>query len=287
MEENGKIKILCTTEQVGYLARAVGGESVDVLELVDGRNDPHSYRLVKGDNEKFRRADALFFSGLGLEASLSLRRCLPLYHGCDVGGEIVQKTHGAIMVDSTVDPHLWMDLSLWAEGAQIIANKLSLIRPDLSSFFTQNAAAAKAKLLSLHEKIRAMMHSIPQEQRYLVTTHDAFHYFCRAYLATDEEVRSGAWRERCLSPEGFAPESQISTRDLDMVVSYILRHQVRELFAEAEMNQDSIQKIIDVCRERGYEVALSKDFLYSDTMDGTYEKTMEHNADVIFRGLNQ
>ena len=285
MEQSSAIKVLCTTEHVGALVRFVGGDAVDVLVLIDGSNDPHSYQLVKGDNEKFRRADVIFSSGAGLEQGSSCARSLSLYHATSVGEGILGITRNAITIGPTVDPHLWMDLSLWACGAYVVANRLSQVRPELSAYFEQNATSAFRRLLSLHEGIRALLHTVPSDRRYLVTTHDAFSYFSRAYLAEHKEQCTGEWRERNMAPEGCSPESQISTHDLEAVVSYIIRHHVRTIFIEPGMNEDSLRKVVDVCRSRGYDVEISKDSLHSDTIDGTYEETMEHMARIIYRSL--
>jgi manganese/zinc/iron transport system substrate-binding protein len=284
MERNGKIKALCTTAFVGTLVQNVGGDSVDVLDIVHGQNDPHSYQLVKGDDEKFRRADVVFSSGLGLEQNAGLSRYLSLYKACAIGDYVAKKTKEAIFIGPTVDPHIWMDISLWAYGATMVALKLSEIRPELSEYFQKRASETIEKFLEVHEKIRKMIQSIPSEKRYLVTTHDAFSYFCRAYLATPDEKRAGTWNGRCMAPEGFSPESQISSQDLNEVVIFILKHNVKEIFSEVGMNQDSLRKVIEVCEDKGRRVVISSDFLYSDTIGPkqTYEEMMEHNANVLY-----
>ncbi len=289
MKDDGKIKALCTTAFVGTLVREVGGGSVDVLELVSGQNDPHSYQLVKGDDEKFRRADIVFSSGLGLEQGTSLARYLSSYNACAVGDSIVRLTHDAIFIGPTVDPHIWMDISLWAQGAQIISERLSNIRPELSEYFQKQATETIKKLMRVHVRIKRMLHEIPLKNRYLVTSHDALQYFCRAYLAGPKERGSGGWKKRCMAPEGFSPESQISTQDLNEVVSYILQHQVEVVFSELGTNQDSLRKVIEVCSEKGRAVVLSEDSLYSDTMGihMTYEETMKQNAQTLCSVLIQ
>ena len=92
-----------------------------------------------------------------------------------------------------------------------------------------------------------------------------------------------------MAPEGFSPESQISTQDLNEVVSYILQHQVEVVFSELGTNQDSLRKVIEVCSEKGRAVVLSEDSLYSDTMGihMTYEETMKQNAQTLCSVLIQ
>ncbi len=287
MKDNGKIKALCTTAFVASLVESVGGEYVDVFVLVDGQNDPHSYKLVKGDDEKFRRADVVFSSGLGLEQGTTLTRYLSAYNACAVGDAVAQLTGEALFIGPTVDPHIWMDISLWAQGATAVAHRLATVRPDLSEYFHERASRAVRKYMAVHAHIQERMQRIPSEKRYLVTTHDAFQYFCRAYLAMPQEAQSEEWKRRCIAPEGFAPESQISTQDLNAVVAYILEHGVRILFAEEGMNRDSLHKVIEVCNKKGHELFLSHDSLYSDTMGPqmTYEETMEHNAHALYEAF--
>jgi manganese/zinc/iron transport system substrate-binding protein len=284
MRDDGRIKVLCTTVFVAEIVRAVGGEDVDVYQLICGQNDPHSYQLVKGDNDKFLRADIVFCSGLGLEHGASLRRRLRRSDACYLGDEINAANDLAISTGPTKDPHMWLDVGLWKNGSQIVSERLSAIRPELSEKFAERASETKRRLGLLDEKIFSLLQSIPLERRYLVTTHDAFHYFCRAYLATPEERRLGTWTHRCIAPEGLAPDSQISTQDVTSTVSYLLEHKIPVIFSEYGMNQDAIQTIVDVCQKKGFSVSITSDPLYSDTVAegcNTYESIMWYNAKVI------
>lgn len=288
MADNGKVKILCTTAFVGSLVRSVGGDVVDVFDLISGPNDPHSYQLVKGDEEKFRRADVVFCSGLGLEGGSTVRKILEKYHACSVGDYVANSSKEAIIEDSVVDPHMWMDVSLWAQGTVAIEKRLTEARPEFASLFHKNALAAQDRFMQLHQKIRAKLLSLPQEQRYLVTTHDAFLYFGRAYLSSSQEQQEGSWRKRCIAPEGLSPESQMSLHDLRSTVGYIHDHHIRKICVEHGMNQDSVLKVIEVSKANGDDVSVSCNSVFSDTMglDMTYEETMEHNANTIFDALS-
>ena len=288
MADNGKMKVVCTTSFVGSLVRSVGGDAVDVLDLISGPNDPHSYQLVKGDEEKFRRAALVFCSGLGLESGSTVRKILGKYHACSLGDEVESMSKEAIITDSAVDPHIWMDVSLWAQGTAVIEKRLTEVRPDLASLFHENALVAQERFMQLHQKIRAKLLSLPPEQRYLVTTHDAFQYFCRAYLSSSQEQENGLWRKRCIAPEGLSPESQMSPHDLRATVAYIHDHHVRKICVEQGVNQDSVLKVIEVCKANGDDVSVSRNSVFSDTMgpDMTYEETMEHNANTIFEALS-
>jgi len=287
LEENGKIKVLCTTVFVGELVRAVGGDEVDVLVLIPPRSDPHSYQLVKGDDEKFRRSDIIFSSGLGLEHRGALARYLSEKRAFALTGELEKDE--IIMHGKIKDPHVWLDLSLWAKGVDVIVKTLVEKRKEERDNFLKRGEKLKESLRSQHKKIRSLLQRVPEKRRYLVTTHNAFHYFTRAYLATQEERDSGKWNHRCIAPEGLSPEGQINTRDLNAVVEYVLDHKTRAVFAEFGMSRDSIEKVVDAARSRGHNVTIAKKELYSDSVESSaeiiYQSIVERNARVIVEAL--
>lgn len=286
IHSSGKVKALCTTVFVGSLVRDVGGEYVDVLNLIQSESDPHMYKLVKGDSEKFERADVCFHSGLGLELSFSLNRQLKKHGSFAVADEIA-KGYGCILLGKTPEPHMWMDISLWAKGLEKIAEKLSEIDGKHAKQFMENAKKTEKKLLAVHRKIFEKMQKIPQENRFLVTTHDAFHYYSRAYLAEEDEQKNGEWMKRILAPEGLAPESEISIQNIREVVSYIKKNHVKSVFVEYAINTDSVAKIVQACNEAGIAVRLIREPLYTDSISSsmTYEEAMEHNSEIIFAAL--
>jgi len=293
LEENDKLKVLCTTAFVGELVQAVGGADLNVILLIPHQSDPHSYQLVKGDDEKFRRADCIFYSGLNLEHRGALARYLSSHNAVSVTTKLT--TDEIIMDGVTVDPHVWLDLSLWSKGVDCIVETLSKKKTEHQNLYKENGKRVKESLLFLHKKIYSLLQAVPNERRYLVTTHNAYQYFSRAYLATQEEKVSGEWKRRCMAPEGLAPESQINTRDLYAVVEYILEHKTPIVFAEYGMNRDSLEKVVASARSRGCEISIAKESLYSDSIPGsmvsdeqmTHEEMLEHNARVIIEGLNR
>jgi len=285
LDENGNVKILCTTVFVGELVQAIAGEDFDVIVLIPPCSDPHSYQLVKGDDEKFRRADCVFSSGLGLEHRGALARYLSLHNAVSITTQLEKEE---IITDgTTVDPHVWLDLSLWAKGVDCVVDVLAQKRERDRAVYKERGERVRRSLLRLHKKIRSLLQAIPDDRRFLVTTHNAFQYFSRAYLARDEEWLSGEWKKRCRAPEGLSPESQINTRDLYAVVEYILEHGVSTIFAEHGMNRDSIERLVDGARSKGHEVSIAKEMLYSDSLGTgvTHIDMLEHNARIIAEAL--
>ncbi len=297
MQQDGKLKVLCTTAMIADIVQGVGGDKIDCLTLIQGASDPHSYQLVKGDDEKLSRADVIFYNGLGLEHGPSLRAALEGSPKAVGLGDYVKKVRSSdiVHVDSTVDPHIWMDIGLWKETIPCILQTLEKALEQGSfankSFLENNAKALSVKLQSLDNEIRECMNAIPLQDRYLVTTHDAFNYFTRAYLCPKEELSTAFWRLRCMAPEGLAPDSQLSTADIQQLTDHLEHFNIQVLFAESNISQDSLKKLIDAMGKKGRSVRLASRALYADAMgqEGsdatTYSGMMRHNSQVIAREL--
>lgn len=285
MQDEGKIKILSTTAIVDDMVGNIGGEYIDRLVLIQGALNPHSYELVKGDDEKLGCADLIFYSGLGLEHGPSLAAYLEGNGKAFSIGEMIVKEHPdkVLIVDGQIDPHIWMDVSLWSSGAKGIVDHLSRIDPEHAQEYRKRGEAYLKKLQDLDQKLRDEMLLVEEHRRYLITSHDAFNYFSRRYLATDEEVCNGCWQARCTAPEGLAPDGQLSTTDIQNVIDHLVTYQVSVLFPESNLSRDSIQKIHHAGRKKGLDVQIAKSPLFGDTMGkgDTYEQMMQHNIYVI------
>lgn len=293
--DNGKVKVLTTIAMVADLVRGVGGDHVDTLVLIKGSLDPHSYQLVKGDDEKFSSAQLIFFNGLGLEHGPSLQH--QLYNDSKawgLGDKIRQKDPQRILTfKNQIDPHIWMDVSLWAEGIPFIVEALSLRDPVHSEEYRNNGALLTEKMNEAHRQINEEMAKIPDEKRFLVTSHDAFNYFTKAYLATDQERQTGEWQHRFAAPEGLAPESQLSATDIQQIIDHLSQYHIEVVFPESNVSKDSIRKIVQAAKEKGVDVHMADTFLYADAMgdpgtDGdTYLKMIWHNVKTITHFLSQ
>ena len=289
LAQEDKIKVLSTVGMVDDLVGQVGGEYVARQKLISGALDPHSYELVKGDNEKLMAADIIFYSGLNLEHGPSLIHYLREHpQAVAIGDAIAREVPTEIIqVGGQTDPHIWMDVSLWLKGVNAIVIALSQKDPEHAEAFQRNGKELQERLYKLHEEMREVLNAVPLEKRYLVTTHDAFNYFVRSYLAPEEERINGAWVVRCKAPEGLSPEGQLSTTDIYHIIDHLVAHRIEILFPESNLSRDSIKKIMAACRDKGIEVRIAATSLYADAMgepgsDGdTYEKMMRHNAQAI------
>ncbi len=288
-EDNGKLKVLSTTEMIDDIVQKIGQDYVDSMALIRGGLDPHSYELVKGDDERFFRADSIFYNGLGLEHGLSLSQNLIRNEKATAVSDGLLRDHEdrLMIVEGQYDPHIWMDISLWMETIDPIVAELSCKDPDHAPEFRENGRALREEMERADREVTLRLHRIPAENRYLVTSHDAFSYFTRRYLAEPGEEE--CWQERCCAPEGLAPDAQLSIVDMRRIVDHIGTYGISVLFTESNVNKDSLKKIVSTGKAMGFAVQLSPEELYGDAMgkSGSYLEMIAHNVDVIARAFGE
>jgi len=283
-QKSDRKKILCTIAQIGHLASEIGGDKVEVQILVRGELNPHSYELVKGDDEKIQRADLLLYNGLGLEHGASLAALLKVHPKAFAVGESIERQccQKILWADGVKDPHIWMDVSLWAEGIDPIVGEVIAMDPENKDYYLERAATLKEKMMAVDKEIFDLVQSIPATQRYLVTSHDAFQYFAKRYL---KESGEASWEMRFKAPEGLAPDGQLNPIDIQKVIDHLAEHQIRVVFPESNVSRDSIRKIVDAGKKMGLKIHISKEVLYGDSLKGNYLEAMLHNAHAITRSL--
>lgn len=295
MTSEGKIKVLSTTAMINDLVKHIAKDRASTATLIQGNLDPHSYQLVKGDDEKLNNADVIFYNGLGLEHGASLQHSLENNPKAIPLGNLIQKRFPdkIYYVQNQIDPHIWMDLSLFSTSIADIVEKLSKADPENTAFYQENGDKLSKELTEVHNNMKLKIHQIPPERRYLVTSHDAFNYFARAYLAEPEELENDTWEIRFQAPEGLAPDSQLSSKDIQHILDHLAMYKINVIFPESNVSQDSIQKIINAGTKKGLFVRIATDPLYGDAMGPpgspgeTYPKMIEHNAEVIEKYLNE
>ncbi|MCP5505257.1 MAG: zinc ABC transporter substrate-binding protein [Chlamydiales bacterium] len=286
LSENGKVKVLSTTAMIDDLVAEIGGEEIDHLSLIVGDLDPHSYELVKGDDEKFYRADLIFYNGLGLEHGASLHEILHNNEkAIGLGDLLYEKDSQAFLViDHQLDPHFWMDIALFSRAIDPIVKALGEKDPVHAALYRERGEMLRQRMLKTDENLLKELHQVPSEKRYLVSSHDAFHYFARKYLAQPHEKN---WEQRFMAPEGLAPDGQMSLLDIEEAVEFLCNHQIHVVFPETNINQDALRKIVAICCEKGLHVRIADVPLYGDTMGTkgtgaeTYLEMIEHNVHTL------
>jgi len=278
--QDNRPNIVVTTAMIGDVARAVAGEHANVSVLIGPGIDPHQFRATRSHTALIARADLVIANGLMLEARLveSLQRSTRGERVLFVGEALDPSL--LILDDQTdqPDPHLWMDPLRWAEIVPLIEDRLSQLMPERSDQFQQNAAAYTAELEELHRYSEQVLGSIPEDQKLLVTAHDAFGYLADRYGLRVEGI------------QGLSTESEAGLNRIEELVSTLVSRRVRAVFIESSVTDRNIRSLLQGAAARGHEVVIGGE-LFSDAMGeaGTYEGTyigmIDHNVTVIARSL--
>jgi manganese/zinc/iron transport system substrate-binding protein len=177
-----------------------------------------------------------------------------------------------------LDPHVWMDVYAWSSGVDAIALSLSQLDPTHAADYERNAKAYQEQLSELHEYGKKSLGSIPRDQRILITSHDAFNYFGRAY---DLDVQG---------IQGLSTESEAGLQRINDLVSLIVDKNVKSVFVESSVPRKNIEAIVEGVQSRGKEISIGGE-LYSDAMgpssdyEGTYIGMLDHNITLVTRSL--
>jgi manganese/zinc/iron transport system substrate-binding protein len=261
----GPVNAVVTIAMIGDVVENIGGDCVEVTAIMGSGVDPHLYQASAADVQTFRNADVIFYSGYSLEGQLGdvLGRfgeekptIAVSPASIDPGSLItVQDVYG-------IDPHIWMDASLWSNIAPTIAAAIAELRPDCTDLLNANVAKYQAELAALHDWAVDSIASIPEAQRTLVTAHDAFGYYGRAYGIRVEAI------------QGISTESEASVADIRATVDAVVQAGVPALFIETTINPRTIQAVIDAAQQQGLEVEIGGE-LFSDAMgeEGTPAST--------------
>jgi manganese/zinc/iron transport system substrate-binding protein len=255
-QREAPVQVLATVGMIADVAQNVAGECAQVTQLMGPGVDPHLYQASARDVRAFRDADLILYAGYSLEGQLGEvldrfgqeKPTVAVAPASIDPGELIttQDVYG-------IDPHLWMDPSLWSRIAPTIAGAIAELAPDCAETLNANADAYGAQLDALHAWARETLATIPAEQRILVTAHDAFEYYGRAY---DLEVAG---------IQGISTESEAGVADIREMAALVAEREVPAVFVETTINPRTIQAVVDAAAERGHDVRVGAE-LYSDAM---------------------
>lgn len=279
--EDSRLNVVTTIAQVGDAAAIVGGEHVRVVSLMGPGTDPHLYTASARDVDKLRDADIVFYNGLFLEAQMeeileqmAERQTVAAVSAGIDKGELLPSASYA----DEFDPHIWFDVSLWMHTVEAIRDTYVAVDPVHASDYEANAAAYLAELEALHAYVQEQAATVPAEQRVLVTAHDAFNYFGRAY---GFEV---------LGLQGISTASEAGTADVQDLADFIATRRIPAIFVESSVPVRNIEAVQAAVRSRGFAVEIGGQ-LFSDAMgnrgtpEGTYIGMVRHNIDTIVSAL--
>jgi len=283
-------KVVATTTMAADLVRVIGGDRIHVGGLMAPDVDPHSYIPRISDSRLLESADLIVYNGLHLEGRFqsTLEEMGARERNVIALAEQLDHTRLLAAADDfpgTADPHIWGDPMLWASVIDPLVEALSCIDPDGADEFKERGAAYRNELEALDTWVRDTLASIKPEHRTLITSHDAFHYFGRAYGL---DVRG---------LQGISTTTEAGLRDRRELVDFLRATGIPAVFPESTLNEKGIAAVAD---EAG--VRLSNEALYSDALGtpgdtfeidgvpydrGTYLGMLRHNVRTIARYLTQ
>jgi manganese/zinc/iron transport system substrate-binding protein len=277
-----KVKAAATIGMVGDLVQQVGGDRVEVRQLMGPGVDPHLYKPSSSDAAELSRADVIFYSGLMLEGRMgdlfaklarTGRKVYPVTESVPEG-ELLEPAE----FEGHYDPHLWFDVGLWAKTVPTILKGLSEVDPAGKETYEKNAAALLERLAELDQWCRDTAATLPPEKRILVTSHDAYNYFGRAYGF------------KVVALQGVSTVSEAALADMASLVDFIKEQDVKAIFVETSVNPAAIKRVAE---DAGVKVGGE---LFSDAMGapgekkggfdvGTYDGMIRYNLSTIVNAL--
>lgn len=279
---DGKLKVVTTTTMLYDLTSIIGGEHTEVSALMGPGIDPHLYQASAGDVTKMQQADVVVYNGLHLEGKMG-----------DIFATLTEQERDVICAEDGIketalladesnpdihDPHIWFDVSIWMDVAEHVSARLSEIDPENAESYQKNLESYQSELEELNQYIAGRVNELPEEQRVLVTAHDAFRYFGKAY---GFEVKG---------LQGISTDAEAGTADVSALAEFIAKNQIKAIFVESSVPPKNIEALQAAVKANGFAVEIGGQ-LYSDSLgdkasgDDTYILTCKANIDTIVDAL--
>ena len=276
-----KIRVVATMGMIADLVNEIGGGRVQVTGLMGPGVDPHLYKASEGDVIRMAAADVIFYNGLHLEGKMA-----EVFERMGKRVRTVAVTDGIPRdrllsppeFKGAYDPHVWFDVSLWAKTVSQASQALIEMDPKHEENYRANASAYLERLSDLDGYVRRQAARVPPRQRVLITAHDAFNYFGRAY---GFEVRG---------LQGISTVAEAGTADIQALVRLILANRIPAVFVETSVPVRYIEALQEAVEAGGFRLRIGGS-LYSDalgdpgTKEGTYIGMVRHNIDTIVGAL--
>ncbi|MDX1950809.1 MAG: zinc ABC transporter substrate-binding protein [Verrucomicrobiota bacterium] len=277
-----KLTVCATVSMVADLTRSVGGERVEVQALMGAGVDPHLYKATASDIVKLQKADLILYSGLMLEGKME-----GLFEQMKKGKRAVYAVTANLPKEKLLtppefeghhDPHVWFDVELWAACIGTVEEALSKVDPKGKEYYAANGAALRQKYAQLHAWALNRVSDLAKEQRILVTSHDAYNYFGRAYGF------------QVVGLQGISTVTEAGLADVTKLVDFVKQKKIKAIFVESSVPHNTIERI---SKDAGVKIGGE---LFSDAMGspgqmegdydvGTYEGMIKHNINTIVTGL--
>jgi manganese/zinc/iron transport system substrate-binding protein len=277
-----KIRVTATIGQLRDAAEVIGGDRVEVIGLMGAGVDPHLYRATAGDIKRLEDADLILYCGLELEGRMGEifeamdQRNIPTAAAAeDIDPNRLRKPPE---FNGKYDPHIWFDASLWKLACEAIRDELVALDPGSESIYNANFDAYAEQLDELDQEAKDAIASLPENQRVLVTAHDAFGYFGRRYGMEIEAI------------QGVSTVAEATPANIKRLADLIADRKVKAIFVESSVPPSTITALQKAVQDRGWNVQVGEE-LFSDamgdrgTVEDTYMGMFQHNLTAIVDAL--
>ncbi|HHX62367.1 MAG TPA: zinc ABC transporter solute-binding protein [Epulopiscium sp.] len=278
--DNGKLKVVTTTTIIADVVKQLSGDLVEVEALMGPGVDPHLYKASAGDVKRMTNADMVVYNGLHLEGRM---------------GEVFENIKDKIIfaanenLDESLlldfqtnpgyfDPHVWFDVQMWKGATERMAQGLKELDPNNVAKYDENLARYLNELDELDQYVRNRTNELDEDQRILVTAHDAFQYFGNQY---GFDVRG---------LQGISTDAEAGTSDVRNLADFIVEKQIKAIFVESSVPRKNIEALQEAVKAKGFDVEIGGE-LYSDstgdagTEAESYIGTVKENIDTIVDAL--
>ena len=278
---SGKLKVVVTTSMLTDLVKNIGADLIEIEGLMGAGVDPHLYKASEGDVSKLFNADVIFYNGLHLEGKLvAVFEKMEAQKTTVALGEFLAK-EGLIGSDyfaSNYDPHVWFNIQYFKEFSDKVTSVLSEKDPKNAASFTANNLAFQQELDLLHTAVVNTIATLAPEKRILVTAHDAFNYFGKAYGFN------------VVGLQGLSTATEAGVQDVQKLSEYIIANKVKAIFIESSVPRRTIEALEAAVLSKGHQVSIGGS-LYSDALgdggsvEGTYVGMFLYNVKTIVNAL--
>ena len=259
---NDKLQIVTTTTMITDLLKNIGGDKIDVQGLMGTGVDPHLYKASEGDVSKLFNADVVIYNGLHLEGKLEdvFEKMRHQNKKVIAVSDVIDKNTliGSELFASSYDPHIWFDISNWEKVTLYVVTKLSNLDPKNATIYQANGKTYLGRLAILKTAISLAINQLSKEKRILVTAHDAFNYFGKAY------------NFQVVGLQGLSTATEAGVQDVQKMGKFIIDNKVKAIFVESSVPKRTIEALQEAVKSKGFETVIGGT-LFSDALgsDGT------------------
>ena len=281
-DTDGPLRVVATTSIVGDLVRFIGGDVIELETLMGAGVDPHLYKPSAGDVRAMASAQVIVYSGLHLEGKMTEVLAEMGTRGVDTVAVAACVPADSLLAvegyDNLYDPHVWFDVGLWQHAAACLRDALIRIDPENAGGYSERGDAVITEFASLDIWVRERVATLPEDRRVLVTAHDAFSYFGRAY---GMEVRGLL---------GVSTAAEAGTADVQALAAFIADRGLPSVFVESSVPPRFVEALTEAVIARGGDVTIGGS-LYSDALGSpggpaeTYVGMVRANVDTIVGAL--